>query len=224
MRIFIAGAGRAGLAVATHLSAAGHAITIVDRDHGVIVRAREQHGLVALTGDATDTALMHDAEMHRADVVVALLRRDADNLAIAMMAMSQGVKRVLVRMRDPEYREVYRRAGVDTVLSEIEVFIGALAIAVEFEAVRHAMLLGGGESVAFELEVPADSSVAGRTVVEVASEPGFPQSCVFAGLVAEDGRIVAPRGSSVVRGGGAVLLVSSRAEVGEVVRWMQRRR
>jgi trk system potassium uptake protein len=213
MRILIAGAGRAGLSVAAYLTGAGHQVTVIDRDPLVCSRATNQLGIVALTGDAADASVLAEAEVRQAEAVVAMLHRDADNLAVASLAKLQHVPRVMVRMRDPDYRAVYLAAGVDRILSETEIFIGALAAAIEHEAVRHAMLLGNGESVAFEVLIPKTSHVLGKTIREIAGLPDFPKSCVFAGLYAPDGSVEGPRGASVIDGGMTVLLVARRDEV-----------
>lgn len=213
MRILIAGAGRAGLSVAAYLTTAGHQVTVIDRDPLVCARAKDQLGIVALMGDAADTAILAEAEVRHAEAVVAMLHRDADNLAVASLAKLSKVPRVMVRMRDPDYRPVYLAAGVDRILSETEIFIGALAAAIEHEAVRHAMLLGNGESVAFEVLIPEVSRVVGRTISEIANLPEFPKSCVFAGLYELDGSVEGPRGGSVIRGGMTVLIVARRDEV-----------
>lgn len=223
MRVLIAGAGRAGLSVAIHLRTMGHDVTVVDRDEALATRAYEQHGLVALVGDATDAGLLKEAEIGRADVVVAMLRRDADNLAVALLARASGARRVMVRMRDAEYRVVYEQAGVDRILSEIDVFIGAMGTAIEHSAVRHAMVLGKGGSVAFELEVPPEAAVVGRTVSSIATDASFPSSCVFAAMYNADGSIEAPRGSSVVQGAMTVLLVAARHDLGQVIGFFLRR-
>ena len=86
-------------------------------------RAFEQHGLVSLAGDATSARLLRGADVSRADVVVFMLGRDADNLAVALLAQATGAKRVMVRMRDTEYRSVYLAAGVHRILSETDVLI-----------------------------------------------------------------------------------------------------
>jgi trk system potassium uptake protein TrkA len=213
MRILIAGAGRAGLSVAEYLSHAGHEVTVIDKDPLVGSRATNHHGLVAFVGDATDAALLKEADVGRAEAVVAMLHRDADNLAVASLAKLAGVPRVMVRMRDPEYRQAYLAAGVDRLLSEVEIFIGALAAAIEHAAVRHAMLLGNGESVAFEVLVPETSKVVGMSVSAIAALAEFPASCVFAGLYEADGSVQGPRGSSLILGGMTVLLVARRDEV-----------
>jgi trk system potassium uptake protein TrkA len=223
MRVLIAGAGQAGVSVALHMSQLGHSVSILDRDAHVAQRVFEQHGIVALTGDATDATLLSEAEVGRADVAVAMLSRDADNLAVALLARDQGARRVMVRMRDVNYRGAYERAGVHRILSETEILVGALAMAIEYEPVRHAMLLGGGESVAFEITIPVDAAVVGRSVSEIAAEPEFPASCVFAALFDATG-MQSARGASVVVGGQPVLLVSRRSEMPRVVEFFMKRR
>jgi trk system potassium uptake protein TrkA len=115
MRVLIAGAGRAGLGVAVHLRNVGHEVIVIDRDKAIATRAFEQHGLISFTGDATEAALLREAEVERCDVVVAMLRRDAENLAVALLARAAGARRVLVRLRDGDYRGVYLTAGVDRI-------------------------------------------------------------------------------------------------------------
>ena len=213
MKILIVGAGRAGLEVAIQLSQSGHAVTIVDTDAAVARRASEQYGLVAIAGDATTAEVLDDAAIGRMDIVLAMLRRDADNLAVSLLARAAGVERVMVRMRDNAYRSVYANAGIDRVLSETDLITGAITTAVEHEMVRHAMLIGDGAAIAFELTIPAGSVGAGRTVMELVARPEFPRSGVFAALYREGGQVEAPRGSTVVDAGSTVLLVSRRDEV-----------
>ncbi|MGC4086210.1 MAG: NAD-binding protein, partial [Vicinamibacterales bacterium] len=157
MKILIVGAGRAGLEVAIQLSRIGHAVTIVDTDAAVTRRAADQFGLVAIVGDATTAEVLDDASIGRMDIVVAMLRRDADNLAVSLLARAGGVERVMVRMRDNAYRSVYANAGIDRVLSETDSITGAITTAVEHDAIRHAMLIGDGAAIAFELTIPAGS-------------------------------------------------------------------
>jgi trk system potassium uptake protein TrkA len=222
MRVLIVGVGRAGLSIAQHLSGSGHEVTVIDRDRSITERASERYGLIALAGDATDTEVLEDAEIARADVVVALLQRDAENLAVALLARAAGVERVMVRMRDKAYLPVYIKAGVDRLFSETDVLIGALATAIEHDAVRHAMLLGNGESVAFEIAIPANSAIAGRSVSDLASDAGFPRSCVFAALYRSDGIVEGPRGSSLVPAGATVLLVARRDELKQTIEFFMR--
>jgi trk system potassium uptake protein TrkA len=124
----------------------------------------------------------------------------------------------MVRMRDNAYRSVYAKAGIDRVLSETDLITGAIVMAIEHDAIRHAMLIGDGAAIAFELTVPAGSVAAGRTVMELAARPDFPKSGVFAALYRPTGGVEAPRGSSIIDAGTTVLLVAQRNEVGETIK------
>jgi trk system potassium uptake protein TrkA len=216
MKIVIAGAGRGGLSLAVHLQKRGHTVVVLDRDPIVVQHAAEAHGIVTLLGDATDASTLQQAEPGRADAILAMLHRDADNVGVGLLARSLGAKRIIVRMRDPAYRPVYEAVGILQILSETEILVGALATAIEFDAVRHSMVLGAGEAIAFELTVPDGSWVVGRSVSDVASSDGFPRSCVVAGM-AHDGRIQAPRGASVFEAGMDLLLVSAREDLSALI-------
>ncbi|UJR83335.1 potassium channel family protein [Sandaracinus amylolyticus] len=213
MRIVIVGGGLAGTHLALALGGAGHAVTLVDRDPSIATRGFAEHGLAAIVGDGTEPRILADADVGRADVVAAMLRRDADNLAVAAISRTLGAKRILARLRDPSYRTIYARAGIDQVFGEIETMVGALSVAMEHPRVRHSMVLGTGDSIAFEIVVPERAEVAGRTVRDLGTSPEFPRGAVIAGIATDNGSVVAPRGDSVVLGGHAVLLVSRREDV-----------
>jgi len=216
MKIIIAGAGRGGLNLAVHLQNQGHSVLILERDPAVAQHATDAYGIVALTGDATDAATLRQAQPERADAMLAMLHRDADNLGVALLARALGAKRLIVRMRDPSYRSVYEEVGIRQILSETEILVGALATAIEFEAVRHSMVLGSGEAIAVELTIPEHAWVIGKAVSEVAAHRAFPRSCVVAGM-SKGGAIQAPRGASVVEGAMDLLLVSAREDLQAVV-------
>jgi trk system potassium uptake protein TrkA len=128
----------------------------------------------------------------------------------------------MVRMRDPHYRPVYEAAGVQQILSETEVLVGALATAIEFDAVRHSMVLGSGEAIAVELLVPGNAQVVGRSVSDVASDDGFPRSCVIAGMALE-GAVQAPRGATIIEAGSQLLVVSARADLARTIEFFLRK-
>jgi trk system potassium uptake protein TrkA len=213
MRIVIVGGGLAGTNLAITLGSAGHTVTLVDRDPAVASRGFTTHGLATIVGDGTQPRVLADADVGRADVVAAMLRRDADNLAVAAIARVLGAQRILARLRDPDYRSVYAAAGIDQVFGEIDTMVGALSVAIEHPRVRHSMVLGTGDSIAFEIVVPEGAKVAGQTVREIGTSSEFPRGAIIAGIATDDGSVEAPRGDSLVRGGHAILLVSRRADV-----------
>ncbi|HKP59862.1 MAG TPA: TrkA family potassium uptake protein [Polyangiales bacterium] len=218
----IVGAGLAGTNLARDLGAAGHAVTLVDRDSSIAERGFVEHGLATIVGDGTDPRVLRDADVGRADVVAAMLRRDADNLAVGSIARSEGARRILARLRDPAYRSIYANAGIDQVFGEVETMVGALSVAIEHPRVRHSMVLGSGDSIAFEIEVQALADTKGNTVREIGSHKGFPRGAVIAGIAGVDGAVRVPRGDTEVRVGDVVLLVTRRNDVAMAIDFFAR--
>lgn len=217
MRVIIVGGGLAGTNLALALGRAGHTVTLVDRETSIASRGFAEHGLATIVGDGTDPRVLADADVGKADVIAAMLRRDADNLAVAAISRVLGARRILARLRDPSYRPIYAREGIDQVFGEIETMVGALSVAIEHPRVRHSMVLGTGDSIAFEIVVPERAEIAGRSVREIGTSREFPRGAVIAGIATENGSVEAPRGDSVVRGGHAVLLVSRREDVATTI-------
>lgn len=221
MRVVIVGGGLAGTNLAHTLVGGGHRVTLIDRDPRTAARSLE-HGLATIVGDGTEPAVLREADIGRADVVAAMLRRDADNLAVGVIARAAGAKRILARLRDPDYRELYARAGIDQVFGEVETMVGALSVAMEHPRVHHSMVLGKGESIAFEIVVPERASVAGKTVREVGTSEGFPRGAIIAGIAPASGAVVVPRGDAKIHEGDAVLLVARREDVAAAIEFLSR--
>ena len=129
----------------------------------------------------------------------------------------------MVRMRDNAYRPIYAAAGIDRVLSETDLITGSVATAIEHEAIRHAMLLGNGNAIAFEVTVGEAAPAAGLTVKDArAACPGFrPRACSPRSTrpTAASRRA---RGLAIVQAGTTVLLVSRIDDVGTVVKVLTR--
>ena len=164
-------------------------------------------------GRRHEPALLHAAETGSADAVLAMLHRDADNLAVAMLARQQGARRVMARMREPAYQPIYLAAGVTQVLSETDVLVGALAMAVEHEAIAHSMIIGQGHAIAFEMVVRQGTWIVGRSVSEAATHAAFPSACVVAGA-AVDGVFDGARGNTTFAVDMRILLVVAKKELG----------
>ena len=157
--------------------------------------------------------MLEEADIAQSDVVVAMLRRDADNLAVALLARAAGVERVMVRMRDNAYRPVYTAAGIDRVAvrNRPDHRIGRDGDRARRDPPRHAARQRQRDRLRADR---SSRQCRGRqTIMELAALPAFPSSCVFAALYQADGSVEAPRGSAVIQAGTTVLLVSRADEV-----------
>lgn len=114
--IVIVGCGRLGSYLANRLSKAGHAVVAVDVDEDAFRNLSPEYSGFRVEGDATELAVLKEAKVSNADLLVAATRDDNINLMVAQVARSAfSVRRVLARVFDPKRQAVYRGLGVETI-------------------------------------------------------------------------------------------------------------
>lgn len=222
MKILIAGGGRVGSVLASRLIAERHQVTVIERDKGVADRLFEEVGAVVVCGDAMDPRVLESAGILGADVACAVLSRDADNLAFAMLVRGAGGARVLVRMLDARYRQAYQLAGVRDLIAEAEVVVNKMTTAIDFPQLEGSLPLAAGAAVLFEVAIKPRALVAGLTVAQLRADPAFPKECVVIGFLDAAGEIAMPDGATVLKPGHTAILVTRRDALAQAVEHLTR--
>ncbi len=220
MKIVIAGGGRVGSVLAARLVAEQHTVTVIERDAATCTRLFEEVGVVTVCGDATNPQALEAAGIATADVAAGVLARDPENLTFAMLVRTMSPARVMVRMLDTSYRDAYRLAGVKELVAEADVVVAKMTTAIDFPEVAGSLPLAGGDALLFELAINPRALVAGKTVAQVRTMEGFPRESLFIGLVDPEGKTVVPDGSTLLKAGHTVILVSRRTQLAQAVEFL----
>lgn len=218
MYIVIAGGGLMGLSLAEQLVAHKHDVLVIDPDPSVCEYAQIEIGTMVYTGSATSTKTLEAVGLRRADLVVAMMRHDADNLAFALLAKSYGVPRRLVRMREKQFEEAYRLAGATAIASSVDPLIDQLMVNIEYPEINALMRIGQRDIDVFEVRVPEDGVVAGLTVEAIAQTMALPPTCNFVAVENAQGAMEIARGQTVVPGGTNVILLAKEVDLQTVIR------
>ena len=129
--ILLVGCGRLGSHLASLLSRQGHSVVVVDADPGAFENLSAEYSGFRVEGNGAELAILKQAKIEEADVVIATTREDNVNLMVAQVARRIfKVPRVLARVYDPKREQVYRDWGVDTVCPTTmaaEALLGKLA-------------------------------------------------------------------------------------------------
>lgn len=114
--IVIVGCGRLGSHLANMLSSEGNSIVVIDRAEGTFGDLSPDFSGFRVNGDATQLAVLKEARLSQADVLISTTHEDNVNLMVAQVARKIfKVPHVLARVFDPKREEVYARLGIDTV-------------------------------------------------------------------------------------------------------------
>ncbi|GAB3147045.1 TrkA family potassium uptake protein [Amycolatopsis stemonae] len=206
MNILVVGAGRLGEQAAHLLAAAGHRITVIDRDRTHLDRLDGEHRLVH--GDGCEPAVLEAAGALRADLLVAATGEDEDNLVIALLAKRQfAVRRVLARTNDPDNAWLFTdRWGVDVALPAAAPLVSLIEEAAGVSDTIVLMRLAAAGVELIETRIGESSAAAGRTL----SDLTLPPATVVATVV-HKGQPSVPGPDYRCHPGDTLLVVSSGA-------------
>src|SRR5512146_1322379 len=115
MHVIIVGCGRVGASAAASLNREGHSVVIVDRDARAFRLLPRTFAGRQLQGMGYDRSILEEADIERADGLVAVTSGDNTNIIVARVGKEvYRVPDVVARIFDPQRAEIYRRYGVTT--------------------------------------------------------------------------------------------------------------
>ncbi len=210
MYIIIAGGGVVGRKLTRRL-VKKHDVVVIDIDQEICERIYLEYGAVSVYGNATDIHVLKDAGIEKCDVVIGTMRKDTDNLAFTILAKNYGIDKILVRMRDPEYRDAYKLAGATNIGAIVDMMVDSFIIDIEQPNIRKIVSLGNGKAEVSIITLPPESTSSGKTVSEIVNSKGFPENCVIAGIYdQENDKLIIPRGNRKIFATNQVFLVATR--------------
>jgi len=213
----VVGAGRLGKELARFLAKSGHQLVVIDIDNQLCKIISSEIDALVINGDGTNTAILQDAGVERADNFVAVTDSQESNLLASLLAKKLGAKRTFARVEDPENEEVFKSLGIDAVVNP-EV---AAAIYLEKLIMRPNVLdllvLGRGNAEILEIIVDSASGVLGKKIKEVRSE----NYTVIALL--NDGQLTIPTDETVLNEGDRILLLTRLEALPELEKLFKRR-
>lgn len=102
MNIVIIGSGKVGITLADQLAKEGHQVTVLDRKEEHMERLVAKD-LLILEGDGLHIDAQREAGVPEADLVIATMATDEQNLTACMIAKKLGAENTVARIRNPEY-------------------------------------------------------------------------------------------------------------------------
>ena len=203
-----------GSKIATYLTWAvekvGMKVRIVEQDPVKCLSLSEKlPDSMILQGDGTDSAVIDAEGLLDTDAFIALTNRDEENLLMAMTAQRHGVKKVIAKMSRPNYIEMMRESGVDSIISpkditanQISAYVRAMARS-EGSAVENLYKPLGGAIEAVEFNATATTRFLDTPLKDLRLKPGM-----LVAAIAREGKIIIPDGSTSIRAGDKVIVMA----------------
>ena len=223
MRIVIVGDGKIGSALAEQLSREGHEITIVDRSGAPLQRTVEDLDILSIEGNGATYATQLEAGVDEAELVIAVTAQDELNLLCCLVAKKIGAKHTIARVRNPEYAGelslISDDLGLSLSVNPELICATEMARTLRTPSAIKTDTFFGGKVELLKFQLPADSPLAGRTLMEL---PGITRAKVLICAVERgEQEIHIPSGSFRLQAGDRISFVASYAGAQQFFRQMK---
>lgn len=167
MRVIIAGGGNVGEATAKILKNHGYKVVVIDSNPEVCEKIARALEVAVVVGDAVSPITLEEAGIERADAFIAVTGKDNVNLISGLLAANYGVKRVMVRVKDPAYVEACRSIGMCDVIQHADIAAMWLeAMIFKNNIVEIANLIAGDLEIE-EVTITEESKYRGMKIADI---------------------------------------------------------
>lgn len=215
MYILIIGASQIGKKLVAGLTDHQHDVVLVDKNKEKCSDIYAETGAITINGDPTSLRVLEKAGVTKADALVACLDSDAENLAVCVIAKKFAVPRIITRMEDPEYNDVFSLAGVDGIVGYADLLYDSMMIQIEEPKVQHLTGLAGGKGELVLIRLSEESQIVGKKMATIARMKHFPKDVLFVAIIRNNALII-PKGDDKLQGGDEAIIMTTSENIPKI--------
>ena len=211
MYAVIVGAGEVGSSIAASLAEA-HEVAVIDIDSQRVEELVYATDVLGVEGDGADLETLRDANIRKADILIASTDDDETNIVTCGTANTVTDVFTISRVKSAKFLRTWegstRAFGVDHMVATNLLTAESITRVVGMPAALDVETFAEGAVQMAEFEIPEDSPIAGQTVQEADRY----ESLTFAALI-RDVDVVIPTGETELRPGDDVVVIGSSESV-----------
>ncbi len=219
MFVFIAGGGRTGAQLASQLLAQDYQVRLVEHRRELLTHLHHELPTeVIFEGQATDPAVLRQAGLEKANVLVACTNDDAANLVLCYLARTMfKVRRTVARINNPRNAWLFdENFHVDETINQADVMAHLIQEEMSLGDMMTLLKLRRGRYSLVEEKVPPGAKAIGIPLKDL----GLPDQCVIAAIIRR-GQVTLPRGTMSLEEADEVLAVTDEEGAKQLERLLE---
>lgn len=214
LSVMIAGGGETGYHLAQILETQRFHVSLLDADRERCdFLASQLQNTTVVNTDATRRDSLEEERVGAADVFVACMGEDENNIMAAVEARDIGTKTVMALVSRPDYAHVVGKLGIDITVSPREVVAKQILGYLNSGPVISRTSLGDGGICVLEIEVLQEA----RITEDVLAKLNLPDRCLIAAVIRSEFAFV-PGGEDRLKAGDTVVVMVEDEHANAVVR------
>ena len=192
MYIIIMGGGRIGNNLAKSLVNRGHEVTVLEMDKTRATEISAELDALVVNEDGTSIRGLEEVNIFTADAFVSVTGDDGSNLTGCLLAKEYGVKITIARVADYQKSEIFRKLGVNVVVSPELAASQYIERFIMRPDVIDLAVIGGGQAEILEMIVGEHSAVVNKKLKEI------PTKDFLVVAIYHEDKLFIPKGNTVI--------------------------
>lgn len=214
MRVVIVGAGEIGWYLAQRLGSEDHDITVIELDPTRAAAIGEQLDVQVILGSGSRPSVLHDAGIHRADMLAAVTESDEVNMIASLLAHEHGVSQSIVRLQTEELRgdagrNLRESVGASLIIDPDADTADEILELVHVTGADEVYAMGGGDLLVIGAEISAKCGIVDMSLAEISARHEPDREFVF-GAITRAGTTIIPRGDQRIAVGDHVRVLTTK--------------
>ena len=210
MNIIIAGDGKVGSLLTRQLSSEGYNVTVIDSNSRVLEQSVERYDVFGVHGNCASMAVLQQAGVKDADLLIAATNQDEVNLLCCTTAHALNPRlHTIARIRNPEYTEqIYRMRnvfGLSMVINPENQAATEMERLLKYPGFLRRDTFAKGRTEIVELRVDAGSKLCNVKLMDLRS---IVKCQVLVCAVLRDGDPIAPKGDFQLKEGDRIFVTA----------------
>lgn len=215
MYLIIVGAGKIGSNLIEMATGDGNDVVVIEEDEAVADRISATYDCLVLCADATESDILEEAGIDRAEAVISTTNLDAVNTMVMLLAREHDVPSLVSVVHDPAHIPIFEQIGVNIVENPQNLIADHLYHSVRYPGVQDFMSLGENSEF-IEIEPKAGAPVTEHPLSEVHDRSILPDDALVAAIKRGDD-VLTPRGETTVAVGDLVTVLVNDTAVEAVL-------
>ena len=206
--VLLVGGRSKAKSLAQSLLKKGYRATVINKDLPDCEKLAENEKLIVIHGDGTKPYVREDAGAGRMDLVIALTRRDEDNLVVCELCKKKfRVHKTLSLLSDHQKTDFFYKMGVDSVVCAISAVTSIIEQQAFMEEMAKAIPIGEGRVQLLEVPITETDPAAQKQVWEI----NLPKEVIIGCILRRDQTLI-PRGDTRILAGDILVLISGNEQ------------
>ncbi|MCA0385208.1 MAG: Trk system potassium transporter TrkA [Firmicutes bacterium] len=212
MNIIIVGAGKLGYSLADMFAIKDNNVTVIDNDSEALQRASAHIDMMAVHANGLNIDVLEQINIAITDVLIAVTEGDETNMLISLIAKRLGCKRVVARIRNPEYSSqldfLKQTLGIDYIANpDLETAKEITKQLLTNEAIYMDDFAGGKVAMS-EFTVATTSYLTGKCIKNI----NLPKRILIVSIKRNEEMLI-PKGDTMLLAGDQLYLIGVKEEL-----------